>query len=231
MVPGEVLLQAWERGRSCGAHGRALELLRVALPGCDGDVLAAFDPGLCDWHLLRLRLAWFGSYLEGHVDCPGCGERLEIAFDVSARADDEPPAPPLFTASDGRRFRLIRLGDLTGIGAAGDAASAAQALFIRCSLDESRDAGTPDPLFGEVDAGLAALASARALSVSVSCALCGRQSEHSLDAAEFLWSEICAAAAVVLDDVHRLARAYGWPERDILGMSAARRDAYLERVE
>jgi hypothetical protein len=34
----------------------------------------------------------------------------------------------------------------------------------------------------------------------------------------------------LLDEVHVLARAYGWNEREILGLSAARRAAYLERA-
>jgi hypothetical protein len=31
--------------------------------------------------------------------------------------------------------------------------------------------------------------------------------------------------------VHLLASAYGWPEADILALSAPRRAAYLQRVE
>jgi hypothetical protein len=48
--------------------------------------------------------------------------------------------------------------------------------------------------------------------------------------AAFVWEEIEACAARLLDDVHVLARAYGWSERAILALPEMRRAAYLERV-
>jgi hypothetical protein len=50
------------------------------------------------------------------------------------------------------------------------------------------------------------------------------------DIGAFLWEEIAAQARRLLREVHTLARAYGWREADILVMSAARRQAYLEMV-
>ena len=44
----------------------------------------------------------------------------------------------------------------------------------------------------------------------------------------FLWTEIEAWAWRMLSDVHTLARAYGWGERDILALSPTRRQFYLE---
>lgn len=233
MVSTDVLLDTWERGRHAGAAARALHLLSIALPGADRETLARFEAGLRDWHLLRLRLAWFGRVVSGQTGCPACGEPLDISFDAASIASDQPSDPPHYTASNGRRFRLASIGDLAAIGDAADPDAAAIALFQRCSVDEATDNHIDelDDLFGEVDAGLAAIASARALHVDVSCALCGHRSMHALDPGEFLWTEICAAAAVLIDDVHRLARAYGWLERDILAMSPTRRAAYLRRVE
>jgi hypothetical protein len=46
----------------------------------------------------------------------------------------------------------------------------------------------------------------------------------------YLWTEISVAAQRLLIDVHALARAYGWDQDDILGMSSARRRFYLEVV-
>jgi len=50
------------------------------------------------------------------------------------------------------------------------------------------------------------------------------------DIVSFFWSEICVQAKRLLREVHILARAYGWREADILSMSAARRQLYLEMV-
>jgi hypothetical protein len=48
------------------------------------------------------------------------------------------------------------------------------------------------------------------------------------DVVSYLWGEIEDWAERLLRDVHSLAAAYGWSERDIVGMSALRRRLYLE---
>jgi len=52
----------------------------------------------------------------------------------------------------------------------------------------------------------------------------------TFDIASFFWAEICVQAKRLLREVHTLARAYGWREMDILSMSPARRQFYLEMV-
>jgi hypothetical protein len=61
----------------------------------------------------------------------------------------------------------------------------------------------------------------------VRCEACGHEGSAQLDAGELLWDEIDARAHALLGEVHQLARAYGWTESEILGLSAARRAAYL----
>jgi hypothetical protein len=203
-------------------------MLASALPDRDREALAAFDLAVSDWHLLRLRQALFGSTLAGSTECPDCGERLEIEFDAGATGECPPPPLP-YTSGAGRRFRLPTVGDLLAVATMDASDAAARRLFERCSLD----AGTAIeamPDFDEVDAGLAALAAERACHLDVTCAACGKVSRHALDPAEFLWTEIAACAAGLLDQVHELASAYGWSERDILAMSAVRRAAYLRRA-
>jgi hypothetical protein len=63
--------------------------------------------------------------------------------------------------------------------------------------------------------------------VEVLCPACGHTWVERFDPVQFLWTELDAWAARALQDVHALARSYGWRERDILEMSAARRRVYL----
>ncbi len=49
-----------------------------------------------------------------------------------------------------------------------------------------------------------------------------------LDIGRFLWREVSVAARRMLAEVHLLASAYGWAERDILALCPVRRAAYLE---
>src|SRR5699024_7455752 len=52
----------------------------------------------------------------------------------------------------------------------------------------------------------------------------------AFDVVSFLWSEISNWAQRILREVHAIASAYGWREADILEMSAARREFYLEMI-
>ena len=66
--------------------------------------------------------------------------------------------------------------------------------------------------------------------VELSCPACQHGWSAELDIAAFFWTEIAAQAQRLLREVDALARVYGWREADILAMSAARRQAYLELV-
>ena len=56
----------------------------------------------------------------------------------------------------------------------------------------------------------------------------GREWQAAFDIATYLGRETDNWVAHVLQEVDRLARAYGWREADILAMTATRRRAYLE---
>lgn len=228
MLSAEGLLHVWEHAQQRDAAHRSLELLSQALPDRDRASLAGVDLAQRDWHLLRLRRRWFGSALAGYADCPACGERMEVDIDAVAIAGDCPGDAPAFVAGDGRRFRLPTVGDLIAVSGAADEDAAARQLLARCSLDDGP--GDLAARFDEVDNGLAAIAAERGFALVLACTGCGVASRHELDPADFLWAELSSAAAALLDDIHALARAYGWHERDILAMSAERRRAYLSRV-
>jgi hypothetical protein len=62
----------------------------------------------------------------------------------------------------------------------------------------------------------------------IDCPACGTHQVLDLDIGRFLWREVSVAARRMLAEVHLLASAYGWAERDVLALSPARRAAYLE---
>ena len=62
------------------------------------------------------------------------------------------------------------------------------------------------------------------------CPSCGHGWHALFDIATYFWREIDDWAQRTLRDVHTLAMAYGWREADILGLSAWRRQAYLQMV-
>jgi hypothetical protein len=222
------LLTLWEGAQCAHPAQRALILLGVALPQANASECAGLDLGLRDWHLLRLRAEWFGPALPSVAQCPHCDALLDVDLDAEVLLDSPPDtAVPVALLEDGRRFRLPNGGDLVAISAQPDVARAEQALLQRCALDPG-DCSDDERL--RIDARLAALAAERGRSLILDCENCGAQWSVDFDPALYLWEDIAARAATLLDQVHRLALAYGWREADILDLDPARRAAYLERL-
>ena len=62
----------------------------------------------------------------------------------------------------------------------------------------------------------------------LTCPNC-EHSWHSLfDIVSFFWTELTSQAKQLLQEVHVLARFYGWREADILAMTTVRRRFYLD---
>jgi hypothetical protein len=108
---------------------------------------------------------------------------------------------------------------------------AAREILNRCCLDADHSgAWTPGQV---VDIGrrMAAMMGAADVQLQLSCVACGCEFSERLDAPEFFWSEIERRAQFLLDEVHRLASAYGWDEGTVLSLTPARRAAYLARCD
>jgi hypothetical protein len=66
--------------------------------------------------------------------------------------------------------------------------------------------------------------------IDLSCPACGHGWQVIFDIESFLWAKVSALAKRLLHEVHGLASAYGWTERDILALPAVRRQFYLEMI-
>jgi S-adenosylmethionine synthetase len=68
------------------------------------------------------------------------------------------------------------------------------------------------------------------IELDLTCAQCGHRWQALFDIESFLWSEINVWARRTLKEIHTLARAYGWSEREILNLSPWRRHFYLNLI-
>ena len=234
------LLGVWERGLAQGPVERALMLLAAACPETSPDTLASVTVGQRDARLLALREWAFGSELAGVVTCPGCGECLELNFDIEdlqVGSDAEPEGGiPLAACGYELRFRLPNSLDLIALEEQADPDRSRLLLFRRCLLsahhDGEEEAGDKLPT-GVIDAVAECIAEhdpQADVQLAIACPLCGHQWRAVFDIVSFFWSEIDAWAQRLLREVHTLASAYGWGERDILALSPWRRQLYLEMV-
>jgi hypothetical protein len=68
------------------------------------------------------------------------------------------------------------------------------------------------------------------IEIALECPACAHRWSNVFDIASYLWREVDTWAHRTLQDVHQLARAYGWREADVLALSPNRRRSYLEMV-
>jgi hypothetical protein len=226
------ILAIWDRGDRGDPVERALLVLSAVDPGTELAELAAFSIGERDRRLFAIREHTFGPEINARTACPHCGERVE--FTLRRPTPDAADTAALTTEIDGIaiRFRRVTSADLRAVGHHGDAEEAALALARRC-VEEARIGETAiDTLPPSVLAGLSERLSAAdpdaEILLDLTCPACAGRWTAMFDIAAFLCSEIAVEAHRLMHQVHRLARAYGWREADILAMSRMRRQAYLE---
>ena len=240
----ETLLQVWET--SCGEHPirRALALLDAAWPRPDLDSWARAPIGHRDAWLLDLHRVLFGAEIATTTRCPRCHERLDIAFraeDVGLPPPTEPHAPAgaFRLSADGYEvdYRLPTSEDLLAVTAqAVDPESVAAGLLDRCILAAKRrgravaTAALPEPVVASLAAGVQAADPGVEIRVALACEDCGYAWEIDFDPVLHVAAELDDWAQRLLAEVHSLARAYGWAERDIVAMSPLRRQIYLDMV-
>lgn len=233
------VLRLWEAGLGQHPVDRALGILASALPDADPDRLAAMSVGRRDGYLMALREANFGSKVSGVVDCPDCHERLEWSLDVAdvrGTVDAAEEGGPGRLSAEGYdlTYRLPDSTDLAAVARSGDPARGRDVLFRRCVLEAGRDGRRVDPrslpesVVSELAAEMERRDAQAEILLDFSCPTCGLRWRALLDVLTFLWAELCGRARHLLNEVHLLARAYGWTEEDILKMSLARRRFYLE---
>jgi hypothetical protein len=221
------LLSLWETGRSLHSLDQGVLAVEAALPEARESV-ADWPLGRRNRALLELHARVFGGSLRGWVACPRCAEKLEFALDSRTLAEQLHAEQDATVEVDGERFQLPTSRDLAALARETDAARATQSLMQRLHAD-GRDAWSEAEIevVGERLAEADPLAEIR---IGLACPDCGESFEESLDLPSFVWSEMAAFARRMLKDVHALASAYGWSEAEILGLSPARRELYLEMV-
>ncbi|MGM0583439.1 MAG: hypothetical protein ACQEUZ_02145 [Pseudomonadota bacterium] len=205
-----------ERGAGADRAGRALLLHAAAWPDAEAGAAPLGDLDRAAWALRRTSL---GGAAEALADCAACGAALEVALP----ADFAPPGRVAETVEVVHggvawQVRLPRAGDFEG------------GRLRPERLAEGAPWSDPD-FVARAEAALEAADPGMDLRLGLTCAACGAAAEIPFDAVAFFWRELEALERRLVAEVAALARAYGWSEADILGMSARRRALYLAEAE
>jgi hypothetical protein len=227
------LLELWEHGLHLHPLDRAL-LLLGATHGTPEKSLADWPLGRRNEALAEIRCSCFGSTLQAWITCPRCDEKLEFEVDIPTllrghqngeRSSEER------LAVNGYSFRLPTSRDLARVSAASDPRVAAVDLLEGCRVDKGAAPVWSDADLEEIGEQMALADPMAEIRFKFVCPICAYDCDESLDLGNVLWAEIEARAKRLLFEIHTLASAYGWTEKEILSLSENRRLLYLEIVQ
>lgn len=240
-LTGYQILQMWEIGQAQHPIDRALTFLSFAWPEKSADELAALSIGQRDAYLLTLRELTFGSKMESYAECPKCGERLEFTLNVSdiRVADALSAVQREYTLTSGEyqlQFRLPNSKDLAAVVGYQDLNAVRNIIGQRCVLKNQHEgidinySELPANVITQLAESMAEYDSQAEILLNLICPACNHSWQVLFDIVAFFWSELNTQAKRLLREVHTLARYYSWSEKDILSMSANRRNYYLDLI-
>jgi len=201
------------------------------LAPCDVANLAVTDFEIL---LLQLRVARLGARMNLAFACPHCRAMAEIVFTISDYVADilpkpgpdvtaDPNRPGWFRLGGGAKFRLPTAGDVAAVA---DRADPGRALAALC-LDETARQPRIRP---RAERAMEAMAPEVSRQVAGTCPACGAAVRAGFSVTRVVMAEQKRLAAAVHDEVDLIARAYHWPQAEILALPRARRQAYAERI-
>jgi hypothetical protein len=239
LTPQE-LLQVWESGLQRKPVERAVAMLRAWRDTGPAEDPARLTIGSRDARLLALREQAFGSDITGLATCPRCAEPLEMEFQLASLrfpAKELPGTMKVVLGDYDVEFRLPDSLDLLALQETHDSPADLRRLLLdRCivrAVHRGEPAVTselPDPVIEEVVRIMGEADPQAEIELSLECVSCRYTWQELFDIESFLWNEIEAWAGRTLREVHQLAAAYGWNEREILELNPVRRSVYLNLI-
>jgi hypothetical protein len=223
------ILALWERGVGLGRWARDEALL--AAVGSTPSALGARNATL-----LGLRGCLFERRWPLRSRCPACSTDCEFEADAVALAEEldalawSSGSTQVEVSGRSIELRAPTADDLRRIAVLPDTQSAARALLATCVSGEIATDALDEHSTASLESYLEHLDPGAVVSFALHCPDCGHEWSAVVDIGEALWSELQRAAEQSLIEIDALARAYGWTESEVLGLSPLRRAAYLQLV-
>jgi hypothetical protein len=199
----------------------------------DEDVVRALTVGDREALLLHLRASLFGDRLACVVDCPECGEPMDVDLlvsDLLLPPYDEVGARHSVELDGGlgeAEVRLVTGADQEAAARRGGVGE----LIARCVFDvRSVDELPTIALAAGLSNPLSTLDPQAEITIDAVCPSCDEPVSALVDAAGILFAELTSGDDRLLREVDALARTYHWSEAEILGLDVHRRRRYLELI-
>lgn len=205
-------------------------------------LLAVGDREALTLHLRRLTL---GSRLQCVVNCPRgeCNEPLDLELRVGDLLQPPYQAPQPFYeatvnengAAYGVKFRLPTGGDQEAAAALArqDPGAGAELVLRRClelvsGEDHEPVEVLPAAVVEQIIGMMAELDPQSELRLNLICPVCGHVFSNIFDTASYFFQELASRSKHLYREVHQLAFYYHWGEAEIMGMTARKRQRYLD---
>lgn len=197
----------------------------------DEDAARALTVGDREALLLHLRMSLFGERLSCVVECPECGEPMDVDLLVSDLL-----VPPYEEVRERYTVVLTVPGGgeadvrlVTGADQEAAVRGGVEELIDRCVLDfRSREPRSPQLLAEALSPALADLDPQAEITIDAVCPSCEEPVSALVDAAGILLAELTDGDDRLFHEVDALARTYHWSEAEILGLDVHRRRRYLD---
>jgi hypothetical protein len=223
-------LDLWERGFGLHPLNQGLLVLAAAFPEEALENLADWALGRRNRALAEMQGVCFGPDLHAQITCPQCAVQLEFHKDIRTFLDQD-LQPGVKVVVQGHSFGLPTTRDLARAAREDNPRAAALQVIEGCRIEAEERIEWRDEQIEEIGEAMALADPLAEIRLALDCSECGYRWDEVLDIASFLWIEIEARARRLLREVHVLAAAYGWDEREILLLSEPRRQLYLEMAQ
>lgn len=232
------LLDIWEGGQRQHTVDRALTILAHAYPEESHDQLATLTLGTRDTRLMRLREQLFGSMAPCLHNCPTCRQSVEFEVHTKSLGASETSQmeQKLTYEKYCITFRLFNSWDLAALANKSETTPATSLLIDRCIVEARHNEqhvapqALPTHVLAQLQQTMVSCDPQSEVLIDLLCPECQTSWQAVFDIATYLWTEIEDKAHRLLEEVHVLARAYGWKEAEVLALSDRRRQWYLQAV-
>jgi hypothetical protein len=216
-------------------------LLVAAAPG-QGTAPRAGELCAADRDLLlgALYRTLYGDEVESTVRCRGCDQPFDLEFSLTALTEDLRPASAAparredgtYLLPDRRRCRLPPGDDELAVADL-PAERAPLELQRRCMVagGEGKEAGSAADDPAPVVEAMRAAAPIVDLEVDATCPECRLTQPVHFDLQRYLLSRLLGERRQRTHEIHRIARAYGWPRREILDLPRSTRQLHVELID
>lgn len=235
------LLRIWEEETDHSLIQKTIRLLCEAFEE-DAKTIAHLSIGQRDARMLQLREWMFGSRLRHITNCPQCKDTIEWETNTSdLKFQSITPEPVVDTYTldkDGYtiRFRLPDSYDMARAIADPAYHTDQKKMIADCILEKRLGSANletheiPGQIWNALDEEMERKDPQADIQMNILCPSCSHQWSAGFDIVAFLWAEIKNWAHRVMQDVYLLAHSFGWSEKDILNMSARRRQLYIQML-